>query len=101
MTQAREFLRFARTEARPDMSDAELEWMRQVSSRYAYPPAMFRYALALGLNGRYQDAEQTLSSLRQLHPEKFFIEAAQSWVVLSKRYPQLGSITFPEPTKPR
>lgn len=97
LTQSREFLRFARSEARPGMSDEELEWMRQVSSRYAYPPAMFRYALALAMNERYQEAERTLLSLRQMHPEKFFIEAAGSWAALSKRYPQLDSVDFPEP----
>lgn len=96
LTQAREFLRFARTEARQDMSAVELEWMRQVAFRYAYPPAMFRYALALGLNGRYEEAETQLLRLRQLHPPIRYREAQEGWGAMSERFAELGNVRVPD-----
>lgn len=95
LTQSREFIRFARTEARQGMSAEELEWMRQVAFRYAYPPAMFRYALALGLNGRYEEAETQLLRLRQLHPPIRYQEAQEGWAAMAERFPELGNVRVP------
>lgn len=95
LTQSREFIRFARTEARQGMSAEELEWMRQVAFRYAYPPAMFRYALALGLNGRYEEAETQLLRLRQLHSPIRYQEAQEGWMAMAERFPELGNVRVP------
>ena len=93
LTQLREFVRFARTEATPGMSDEELEWMRRVSHRYTYPPALFRYALALGLNERYREAEKIMGVLKRLHGEELYLEAKASLEVLAdEKYPQLNNI---------
>ncbi len=78
------------------MSAEELEWMRQVAFRYAYPPAMFRYALALGLNGRYEEAETQLMRLRQLHPPIRYQEAQEGWAAMAERFPELGNVRVPE-----
>lgn len=96
LTQSREFIRFARTEARKGMSSGELEWMRQVAFRYAYPPVMFRYALALGLNGYYDEASTQLLRLRQLHPEVRYREAQEGWEGMASRYPELAQVHVPE-----
>jgi hypothetical protein len=77
------------------MSAEELEWMRQVAFRYAYPPVMFRYALALGLNGRYEEAETQLLRLRQLHPPVRYREAQEGWRAMSERFPELGNVRVP------
>jgi len=94
LTQMREFIRFARTVAREKMSTDELEWMRKVAHRYAYPPALLRYALALGLNHRPQEAALELRRLKQLNSEQFS-EVRPGWEALAKVYPQLAQVAFP------
>lgn len=86
LTQLRELIRFARTEATPDMSEEQLEWMRKVAHRYPYPPSMFRYASALSLNGRASLAEQELLGLRALHGEDHYQQALQAMLDVQSRY---------------
>lgn len=95
LTQLREFIRFARTEAREEMSEAELDWMRKVAHRYAYSPALFRYALALGINNRPLVAGLELRRLKQLYPGQFNDEVRPGWEALVKVYPQLKHVPFP------
>lgn len=86
LTQLREFIRFVRTEAAPDMTEEQLAWMGKVAHRYPYPPSMFRYALALGLNNQSALAEQELLRLRALHGEKHYQEARQAMLEVQSRY---------------
>jgi O-antigen ligase len=95
LTQLREFLRFARTEAQPSMSPSQLDWMRKVAERYGYPPVLFRYALAAGLNGRPQDAREALARLCKIHPRKRCEEGRETWTALRKQYPQLTEVEAP------
>lgn len=92
---AREFIRFARTEAKEGMSDSELEWMRQVSSRFPYPPAMFRYILALAINNRPEEASLHLLVFRKLHSEQRFQEAIEALMQLKNRYPVISQVSIP------
>lgn len=92
-TQVREFIRFARTPAVEGMSEEDLDWMRKVAHRYPYPPSLFRYSLALGLNGHIDEAREQLAILRALHGDEHYQEAWQSLVSLKWRYPQLQGIT--------
>lgn len=87
LSQQREYLRYMRTSARPDMSDAELEWMRQVAYRYAFPPAMFRYAVALIMNDELQAANDQILRIGKLHPQERFDEAIEGLYALSATYP--------------
>jgi len=95
LDQQQAFLEFARTEARRGMSAAELEWMRKVSQRFAYPPAMFRYALAAGLNGHPEVAARTLAQLCSIHPLTRCEEARDGWRTLQERYPELREVPPP------
>lgn len=95
LTGNREFLRFARSRAAEGMSGEALEKMRKVVFRFAYPPALFRYALALGLNGRYEEASLQLLRLRQLHPKARFAEAVDNWRTLEETYPALKNVQLP------
>lgn len=91
-TQLREFIKFVRTPAEPGMSEKDLIWMRKVAHRYPYPPSLFRYSLALGLNGHTDEAREQLSTLRALYGEEHYTEALQSMELMGKRYPQLQEI---------
>lgn len=93
-TQLSEFVRFARTPAMEHMSEEELEWMHKVARRYPYPPSLFRYSLALGLNGHVDKAREQLSILRALHGEKHYFEALRSMELAGERYPQLREISI-------
>ena len=91
----REFHRYWLTPAGRGMSPQQLDWMRRVSQRHAIPPAMLRYAMAAGLNGRAQEATDTLARLCKMHPVKRCEEGRDSWRDLQRQYPELGSIAFP------
>lgn len=95
LDQQQAFLEFARTEARRGMSAAELEKMRRVSQRFAYPPAMLRYAIAAGLNGQPEVAARTLARLCRIHPRVRCEEARAGWQALQQRDPELRAVPLP------
>lgn len=96
LTQLEAFIRFARTQAREGMTEEELRWMEQVAHRYPYPPALMRYALALGLNHRPQEAALELRRLKQIQPAARFEEVRDVWPSLLIRYPRLGKVALPK-----
>lgn len=85
------YQQFRFTQARPGMTEPELATMKRVVSRHPFPPALLRYALALGLNGRPQEAAAELRALCNMHPAVRCDEAKVSWQSARERYPQLGS----------
>ena len=89
LTQLGAFLEFARIEATPSMPPEQVEWMRKVSERFGYPPVMFRYALAAGLNGQPEISQQTLQRLCRIHGPQRCMEARDGWKALKAQYPQL------------
>jgi hypothetical protein len=98
LTQLGSLLAFAHERATPGMSTANVEWMRRVSERYAYPPVMLRYALAAGLNEQPAEAKRALQRLCLIHGRLRCAEAADAWRNLQSSYPPLRSI--PEPSMP-
>ncbi len=95
LTQLDAFLQFAHTEAKPGMTADQMDFMRKVSERFGYPPVMFRYALAAGLNGQPEIASQTLARLCRIHPRERCEEAREGWGALQRQYPQLTNVTVP------
>lgn len=91
----REFHRFWTMQATRGMSTEQIDWMRRVSQRNAMPPAMLRFALAAGLNGRPLEAGDTLRKLCKMHPIERCEEGAQAWKALGQQYPELRPIEFP------
>lgn len=95
LTQLQDFIQFARTQAREGMTDEEIRWMERVAHRYPYPPALMRYALALGMNHRLEEAALELRRLKQIQSAERFGEVRDAWPSLVKRYPQLGKVSLP------
>lgn len=91
----REFIRYALTKAKTEMSDEEIEWMRKVAYRNAYPSALFRYALALALNGQPSQACVVLHKLKNMNSENKYQEAVRSLHAMEGAYPQLVDICSP------
>lgn len=88
------FLKFARTEAKAGMSDEDLNFMRVVFQRFPYPPVMFRYALAEGINGKPEVARITLEKLCKIHDAQRCEEASEGWVFLKEKYPELEAVKW-------
>lgn len=93
LSQLREFIAFARTKAKKNMSEEEINKMEVVAHRFAFPSSMFRYALALGLNNQPTIAQLELQRLRKLHGEEVYQEAIDNWESLYNRYPELKIYT--------
>lgn len=91
----REYHRFMHTQARVGMSVAELDWMRAVSQRNPFPPAMLRYALAAGLNGRPAEAGLTLRRLCAMHPAERCAEGREAWRSAQQVHPALRDVPAP------
>jgi len=96
LTALREYIVLARTEVRGGMSVFELVWMHKVSSRYPYLPAIFRYALALGLNNRYEEASLQWIRLKNLYSQAQFEGALQNWSELQVQHQVLSNVVLPE-----
>ena len=73
----------------PPVADGEA-----VAHRYAYPPALFRYAVALFLNDKADEGRLELVKLRQLHGEERYLEAKANLMLMADKYPQLKAIDF-------
>lgn len=97
LTQQREFIRFARTEARENMEQSELRWMQRIAHRYPYSPSLLRYALALGLNHQPELAALELKKLIRLQPDGRYEETREVWSSLQEQFSQLADIPFPTP----
>ena len=95
LTQLEAFQRFAHTQARAGKSEDELDAMRQVTERFAFPPSMFRYALAQGLNGQPDGAALTLLRLCRIHARVRCEEGRQAWAGLQQQHPVLRGVAFP------
>lgn len=95
LTQLEAFQRFAHTEPGAGMSAEQLDQMRKVSERYAYPPSLFRYALAQGLNGHPTGAALTLLRLCRIHPPVRCDEGREAWADLQRRHSTLRAVEYP------
>jgi len=85
----REFHRFMLTSATPGMDDQQLAWMRRVVGRHAMPPALMRWALAAGLNGRASESVHTLRLLCAMHSPERCDEGRAGWAVARQTWKQL------------
>ena len=96
LTQLEELPRLGRTLATRDMSPAALDSMRKMAERYAYPPVLFRYALATGLNGDPATAGRMLKVLCHVHPAERCVEGIVAWRQMAAGpYPELGMVPVP------
>jgi len=91
----REYHRLMITPAGPNMDANTLAWMRSVTQRYPFPPALMRYALAAGLNGQPEDAIRALRGLCSVHPPTRCDEGRAGWAAAQTQHPALLAIRFP------
>lgn len=97
LTQWREYLRFARAQARAGMSDDELAWMSKVAERFPYASGLLELAVARGLNGRPAQAAEALRRLCGLHTVRRCREHLVEWKRLARAHPELSQVALPAP----
>jgi len=90
-----EFQRYWQTPVKGGATEAELAWARDITLRYAGPPAMLRFALAAGLNGRPQEAADTLARMCKMNLVERCDEGRDSWLKLQAQYPVLNAVPLP------
>lgn len=86
------YIRFARTPATQGMSDDDIEFMRRISHRYPYSSSIFRYALALGLNGRASEAAHEMLILLNMYGDESYGEGVVALREMERQYPQLSEL---------
>lgn len=90
-------LDLATAPVRAGMSEAELAAMARLVALNAFPRPLFRYATALALNGRTQEAAQVLDKLCRMNTLALCAGAAAEWRSLQAADPTLAAVPAPSP----
>ncbi len=95
-TQFGALLRVLRQPAVPAMTALQMESLRQVSLRFGFRPLVFRYAVALGLNGDPEGASRQMRVLRGMYGETYYLATKMEIERLAAaEYPQLSAVRLP------
>ncbi len=97
LTQLSEFLRFARTNAKAEMSAQELLWFEHVAKRYPNWTALIRWASALAQNGQRDQARAALAGICNTHPDKVCARARAVWLRMGRDTPAVAAVPWPTP----
>lgn len=92
LSEPREYIRFVRTPAAEGMSDLQLDWMRKVAYRRPGAFSLFRYSLALGINGRPAEAYRQLQIVRAQYGDGTYLQALQEFQRKESEHPQLVAV---------
>jgi hypothetical protein len=88
-------LRAARAKPRPGMSNEEITQLQTVAQRFPYQALIFRYALALGLNGRPAQAGRQMGLIKNLYGDVEYAAVKAQFALERERYPQLRDMPVP------
>lgn len=97
LTQLSEFLGFARTNAKADMSLQEMLWFEHVAKRYPNWTALIRWASALAQNGQPEQARAALAGICKTHPDTICTRAQAVWRRLGRDSPSVAAVPWPTP----
>lgn len=96
LTQLDAMLAASRVQPTPGMAEADIEALRRSARRYPWSALQNRYALALALNGKVQEALQEMRVIRAMHGEAHYDRLKLYWKTLEdEKYPQLGLVPLP------
>ena len=95
LTQLGHFWNFVITPEHRGMSPAELNDMRNVVERFSSKENIVRYAAALALNRRGDDAAQALRRVCKMNPETSCGSMKSLWQALGHRDPEIAKIPWP------
>lgn len=96
LVQLDDMLHGMRLRALPGMSQEDVNILVKISKRYSWAQMQFRTALALGLNGRPEEATEQLKIIKALFPADVYEEAKENFTRLSiEKYPELRNVILP------
>lgn len=95
LTQFESLLHAMRLRANRGMASADLDTLVSAAKRYTWAPLEFRTALALGLNGRPQEARRHLEIIKAMFPSEIYEEGRTQWLLQQEQYPELTAVTPP------
>ena len=86
----------ARQEAKRGMTAQEMQNLRKVALRFPYGSLTLRYALALGLNGRPQEASRQMKIIRGIYGPYYYRAAVAALRrQQEEKYPELREVKTP------
>jgi len=95
-TQLAALLRVLRQQAVPGMSAEQIHLLQKVSMRSGMRPLVFRYAVALGLNGDPAGATKQMRLVKRMFGDTYYSVAKTEMIRLATdEYPQLGAVALP------
>ena len=95
-TQMAALLAALRQPAVRQMDGAQLERLRKVALRFGMRPLVFRYAVALGLNGEPAAAAKQMLVFRGMFGERAYQRfKVEFQIVQAQKYPELAAIQLP------
>lgn len=96
LDQLGEMLQLGRILPSPGMPERDIQRFRVASDNTMWATAQMRYAVALGLNGRPDEATQELRKLRDFYGDRSYAQARNLILELRKdQYPQLQAVELP------
>ncbi|MFN4350618.1 MAG: Wzy polymerase domain-containing protein [Hylemonella sp.] len=96
LTQLDVGLKAIRIKAEHGMKESDIKLLKLAAQRYPWVPTHFQYALALGLNGKPEDAAQQLNLMKGLFGPLLYAEIRKEYVSQQRaRYPQLEGVKVP------
>lgn len=95
LTQMGSMLQAGRQKVLPGMTTYELENLRKASRRFAFGSLRLRYALALGLNGRANEATRQFLILKNTYGGYYYQAAVRVLRQQQEKYPVLSLVITP------
>jgi hypothetical protein len=89
-------LKVSRLDAVPNMTNQQLEELREVAMRFPYGALCLRYATALALNGDPEGARRTMNIVLGMYGVGYYSAALEVWMQTAEIHPQLKAIHLPE-----
>ena len=88
-------LHAAKVKPTPGMSADEIKKLQLTAQRFPYQTLTFRYALALGLNGRPAEAGRQMGLIKNLYGDVEYAGVKAQFALERERYPQLRDVPVP------
>ncbi len=92
LTREKAYIHFVRQSPGRLVNDDELDEMKKVVYRHPIPFTLYRYALALGVNGFSKEAHQQLMLMKVLYGDAIYTQSIEDFIMMSESYPTLRAM---------
>jgi len=95
LTQWRDYIQFARMEPKPNISEAELAWMRHITGLIPGTMVFHKLATFLALNHHPEEAQLWLRRMCKTVPNQDCQDVQTIWAKQALTYPEIAAIPWP------